>query len=235
MVIWQGKSRFATTEDISVVAVMKTENGKTGDMVQTFIMPDKEFVRKEDRANRKIVCGNCPLLDAGACYVNVAWAVLAVWKKLRAGRYPKLDLNAFKDRAVRLGSYGEPVLMPLTLFQAIIKIAKCWTGYTHAWENDWAQPYQQYLMASVQTAKQKAEANAKGWKTFRTVASIEDKLPDEVLCPASAEYLAIAGKKATCEQCRLCCGRTSVTQKNVCIVAHGSKAIKGNLLELLAG
>jgi hypothetical protein len=233
MILWQGKSRFNPTQNISVVAITKTDNVKTGDMIQTFIIPEAEFVKREDEANRQIVCGDCPFLKAHACYVNLAFPVLAVWNKLRTKGYPKLDLNTFKDRAVRMGSYGEPVLIPFQLFVKVVNTARMWTGYTHAWQNKWAQRYRKYLMASVHTVADKDTANKMGWRTFRVIKSLDQQLPDEVICPASKEYHEKAGKKMACAECKLCCGTSSRSPKNVCIVAHGSRAVFHNLMRLL--
>jgi hypothetical protein len=43
---------------------------------------------------------------------------------------------------------------------------------------------------------------------------------DEVLCPASEE----AGRKTTCENCKLCSG-TSKKAKNVAIYAHSAQKV----------
>ena len=77
-----------------------------------------------------------------------------------------------------------------------------WTGYTHQWTNPLFQHLKNKCMASCHTPEEVERANKLGFRSFRTSSSIEDKLPREILCPASKE----AGQRTTCMRCKLCNG-----------------------------
>src|SRR4051812_47630294 len=71
----------------TVVATVKSKNPKTGNMVQLYILPDSDFVKGADRAERSTVCFDCIMLKMFACYVNVAQAPSAILRKLRRNGY----------------------------------------------------------------------------------------------------------------------------------------------------
>ena len=93
-----------------------------------------------------------------------------------------------------------------------------WTGYTHNWMYATAQHLKNKCMASCHTHDDVAKAAALGWRSFRTSSDINDKLPNEILCPASKE----AGRRTTCSQCKLCDGKRGPDdkRKNIFIVMH---------------
>jgi hypothetical protein len=169
------------------------------------------------------VCGDCkqrPFLG-GACYVNVSWAPSHVWEAYKAGKYPRMNpwdvTEIVAGRIVRLGSYGDPAAVPSWIWRALVSKAKGWVGYTHQWK---IRPSLHDLcMASVDDAKEYAEAKQLGWRTFRVRTADEHLMTKEVTCPASDE----AGNKTTCEKCRLCAG-TSKPAKDIAIVVHGVMA-----------
>jgi hypothetical protein len=83
-------------------------------------------------------------------------------------------------------------------------------------------------MVSVQSAADAGAAWEAGARTFRVIASVADMVKGkEVLCPASEE----AGKRTTCDQCKLCSG-ASIKAKSIAIVAHG--AVKKAAVSVLA-
>ena len=86
-------------------------------------------------------------------------------------------------------------------------------------------------MASVETAEQRAAAHARGYRTFRIVASPDDLESGEILCPASKE----AGHRTTCAECLLCNGKRGPDdhRKDIAVVAHGPTAKR--VLELING
>jgi hypothetical protein len=119
--------------------------------------------------------------------------------------YPEFrdeHLELFKDRIVRLGAYGDPAAVPVSVWEKICGVAEGWTGYTHQWRRKSAQSYKKFCMASVETARQMRRAKSMGWKTFRVRIKGEAVLPGEFVCPASEE----AGKRKTCETCLACHG-----------------------------
>ena len=93
-----------------------------------------------------------------------------------------------------------------------------WTGYTHQWMYATAQHLSKTCMASCHTPEDVEQANAKGFRSFRTSSLLADKLPSEILCPASKE----AGQRTSCARCKLCDGKRGPDdkRKNIFIVMH---------------
>lgn len=216
-----------------VIATTHSENSKTGDMIQVWILAAAASPIDAVRTGLdEVICGHCPMRspdghgwDDRLCYVNVAQGPNSVWQAWRRGNYEYLPLSryaeVFTDRAVRFGAYGDPVHIPLDVVRKIIFLAGKTTGYTHQWRETAYQPYAEYFMASVETSTGMAEAIAQNWRTFRVRTANETLLPNEVTCPASAE----AGHRTQCEACGLC-GGARVAAKSVAIMAHGIGANK---------
>jgi len=72
--------------------------------------------------------------------------------------------------------------------------------------------YAKFSMASVENLKQKADAQAKGYRTYRIVEDVAEIATDEVLCPNTS-------KGVQCRECGLCGGLRSKA-KNIAIVKH---------------
>lgn len=123
---------------------------------------------------------------------------------------------------VRLGAYGDPAFISGVTLSRILRYAAGHTGYTHQWRLERSQRFRQYLMASVDSEREQREASALGWRTFRVRREHEALGSTEIVCPASDE----AGKRTTCERCRLCSGHRGAgeTRKDIAIVAHGTGA-----------
>jgi hypothetical protein len=84
------------------------------------------------------------------CYVRTEKAPLSVWHCYKRGRYAHLvDLSLLSGRILRLGSYGDPVLIPFPIMRAMVKASAGHTGYTHQWRRPMFQPYSEFLMAST--------------------------------------------------------------------------------------
>jgi len=194
-------------------------------MVQVWILPTN--INPVDAVNSgrdAVICGTCPHRGSDtrkrSCYVNVGQAPNSVWKAFHRGSYAHLPVTnyaeAFKNRAIRLGAYGDPAFIPQHIVTALTAVATKWTGYTHQWRtNSWLKSF---VMASCDSTQDYLDARAAGWRTFRVSASLTP-LTNEILCPASKE----AGNKTQCAQCGLCAG-TSKQAKNIYIPVHGSGA-----------
>lgn len=230
MILHTGKSRF-NGENFAVVATgfdRPSKNVKTGEMIQITILPTDQSP-SESNKNYKAgknhpVCGDCILINRG-CYVRVEQAPDAIYKSMNAGNYEEFDNDAFINERVRFGAWAEPTLIPIRVLKKIIGVIKNWTGYSHQYGKKWAQPYKNYFMASVSNLLDKEKANKLGWRTFRIVKDVSEKLPDEVICPNYTHQVE-------CYDCCLCRG-SSLKAKNVCIPAHGGKAKLGAITKIL--
>jgi hypothetical protein len=225
------------SQNIAVIVTIESENTKTGNMEQIWILVRNESpVSAVKSGNDDLVCMDCKHRGEDGfknrvCYVNVAQGPNSVWDAYQAGSYPRLRKRdypqIFADREVRFGAYGDPVLIPLTIVRAITQTCKAWTGYTHQWTKPQYQMYRYYLMASVDSLNEYASAKRLGWRTYRTRkdASVP-LLPHEIMCPASDEFFALRGKKIQCINCKLCSGNHKRMRdvKDAVIIVHGSQA-----------
>ena len=230
--IWTGPS-LLTGETISVYVLSESTNGKTGNMVQTYIMrADQEPHQAVKTGADEAVCGQCPRRPAlgGDCYVLVFQGPLGVHRAAQRGNYPAMSPEdagkALAGRRIRLGTYGDPAAVPAHVWAQLVAHADAWTGYTHQWRSmlgtERAAQYRQFLMASCDTPQDREDAMLAGWRTFRVRDPHQPIMPGEFMCPASEE----AGKRRTCETCRACSGVAPdrVMQASPVIIAHGQKS-----------
>lgn len=207
----------------------KSTNSKTGAMLQTYILrTDIDPVAAIKSGADISICGDCkhrPKLAAvngeARCYVNVGQGAAAVYKSYKAGNYPVLPLDRIneivKGRRVRFGTYGDPCVCPVEIFQEISKHCDRFTGYTHRWQDpNFSPAWFPLVMASVDNVSEMFTAKALGMRYFRVQIGSRPPEQWEISCPASAE----AGKLTTCERCCLCSG-TSTGAKNIVIRDHG--------------
>ena len=241
-IIYQGPS-LLDGSPIVVVAGYSKRNRKTGGMIQTYILrADMDPVTANRTGADASICGACPLRGtphAGAkgqaknrgCYVTLIHGPASVYRTLAAGKYPIAAGHAAiaaigAGRMVRIGTYGDGAAVPSYIWDSLCSAAEGWTAYTHqsAWAGAAADPAR--YMVSVQNAASAGAAWEAGARTFRVVASIADLVKGkEILCPASEE----AGKRTTCQACKLCSGSTSKA-KSIAIVAHGASAKSARLV-----
>ncbi len=210
----------------------KSANGKTGDMVQTWILREDMAPTDAVKTGADVsICGQCPHRGDGTgkgrtCYVTVFQAPLSVWKAYKRGAYAEA-IPSVAGRMVRLGSYGDPAAVPTAVWAAFTAGAIAWTGYTHQWRTADAA-LQRFCMASCDSEADRAAAKLQGWRTFRVVNTAcgdAPKLKGEVVCPASEE----AGRKLACETCKSCDGTASDRRGDIVIRAHGAAASARNL------
>ncbi|MBU4566983.1 MAG: hypothetical protein KKE29_19880 [Proteobacteria bacterium] len=220
-VLYQGASELDGAP-VVLIATLKSNNRKTGNMVQTWIlrsdMPPVEAVKNGCDAS---ICGDCPLRGENgqgrACYVNVGQAPGAVYRAYKAGKYndnPTLNeiKGALEGRMLRIGAYGDPAAVPAAIWRDLTKWADGHTGYTHQWRK--AADLCGIVQASCDSKADAEQAEATGWQYFRVTRDASDKRPGELHCPADRL------DKVTCERCGLCNGN----RHNVIIPAHGSGA-----------
>lgn len=227
VILYRGPSKL-DGKPIVVVAtglLAKSENVKTGAMVQTYILADdgQSPIEASKSGADKSICGACPHRPSkgGSCYVNLAQGPTSVYHGIGRGIYPVFDakkhLHLFAGRTIRLGAYGDPAAVPIAVWDTVCGVAASWTGYTHQWRRC-SKRYAKYCMASVETLGMRLEALAKGWRTFRVRTVNEPLGKGEFICPASDE----AGKKRTCLECKACSGaKSSPNAASPVIIAHG--------------
>ena len=157
------------------------------------------------------------------CYVFTAQAPLQVYKSWKKGNYPTLTPKQAQKRLaykkVRLGSYGDPVHVPLEVWNIILKFTLGTTGYTHQWKNLEYIGYSKYLMASVDTLEEMFQANVLGYRTFRVRKKNEEVQPNEVGCLSDRNARGTK-KLVPCVDCMMCSGLTSKVTKDISIIQH---------------
>lgn len=207
-------------------------NRKTGDMLQVFILPlnwVKSGIMDDDRE----ICFDCIFSQSKTkkCYVRKGFSNLGLITKVKClhkaylnNEIPLLDaetekqiIKFCKNKFIRFGAYGEPILLGESLTNKISKVSLGWTGYTHQYKNplyNWAK---EYFMASVESEFESEYAKKIGFRTFFVVDNV--KLVEKnkyVNCPASKEQ----NYKTTCEDCLLCQGTKSKSKKSIIINKH---------------
>lgn len=228
VILYDGVSQLDLKSEIIAIATLKSENIKTGDMIQTWIVnkninPVEAIKINEDES----ICGSCIHRGTGegknrSCYVNVGQAPLNIWRSYHKGNYIlPVDYSFVKNRFLRIGSYGDPVAVPYDVWEPLVKTALGWSAYTHQWRQS-DQRFKSICMASVDSVEEYTEAVQKGWRTFRVKGEEEPNLKGEFSCPASPE----GGSRRQCLTCLACSGTRFDKIKNgrVSIVVHGSKA-----------
>lgn len=176
----------------------------------------------------KAACFSCPFRkeNGGGCYTHKFHSWMSFLNVLRGvyDKYgediPELDdqmtseiLAACANTYVRFGTYGEPVVVPIRLVEAIAEISSNWTGYTHRWREEIVAPYMKYFMASTEDRAGNFLAMAMGLRVYFATKGADTE--GMVNCPASAE----AGYKTNCHACGLCKG-TSSKAKSIFIIQH---------------
>lgn len=219
VVFYQGPSAI-DGRPIVAIATFKSKNRKTGDMIQTWIMPADEHPNDSLKTGGDAsVCGDCvhrPAVRQAAkavgrnvvhapCYVAVGRAPSRVWEAWKRGTY-STDLEAcgsyFAGRKLRLGAWGDPAAVPFDAWRPLLFWADDWAGYTHRAGKPEAARLKGVVMASADSQGEARKLQRQGWATFRIAPrGNTTRLQGEARCPASAE----AGARVTCTDCPLAC------------------------------
>ncbi len=204
LILYKGPSKI----DGKLIVVLasgifdKTDNEKTGDMIQTWIMrADIPPIIAKQLGHDFSVCGNCKHKHFGSCYVNVAHGPHNTFYAYQNERYVHFEekhLELFKGRTIRLGSYGDPAAVPTEVWSKICAVTDGHTGYTHQWNTYFIDPeLKQYCMASCDNGTEYLKAKKLGWRCFRIRMGLpiasgfngEKYLSyNEFVCPASNEF-----------------------------------------------
>lgn len=230
VVLWRGPSRVDGAAIVCIATGLTdaSANPKTGAEVQTFIMrEDIGPVAAQAVGADVSVCGQCPFRwflagEGPRCYVATMQAPNATWTCHTSGAgYATIDVGPAGVRArallnaahIRAGSWGDPALVPLEVWQSLNVL----TGYTHMWKHAWAQPYKAFLMASCDGPGDVELARSMGWRCYyvrRPGAAID--VERAVDCPSP--------RGVQCIDCGLCGGLQRGGAKDVSIELHGTHA-----------
>ncbi len=229
VVFYEGPSTLNGEPIVGIVTGLSTPslNSKTGDMAQAWILrSDMDPSEAIKSGNDDAICGDCSHRSADgnigrSCYVVWWLGPMNVYKAYRRHDYPFATSagleTAMLGHYVRLGAYGDPAAIPYREWLPILRGASGAIGYTQQWRTC-DQMFSRCIMASVQSAGEAKDAQAMGWRTFRTRAVGGDIFDNEVICPASHE----SDHQATCRDCQLCQGSVRHA-KSVVIQAHGQR------------
>lgn len=236
VIAYQGPSAIDGAPIVGIVTVGRVGNPKIGRgtlqlwVLRSDVAPWEAITSGADVG----VCGACPhrLTEYGrACYVRND-PLSSVWGAYARGSYaPWSRRHEVRIRrsgeALRWGAYGEPAALPPHAIRLIagwlgdrVRVSRRAPGYTHRWRE--RPDLRGLLMASVDSPRERAEAKAAGWRTFRSLAPWEGLLPGEGWCPATPE----GGERTACDRCGLCDGvqRPDDRRMDVAARVHGPGA-----------
>lgn len=222
MVIYEGPS-LINGRPIVAIATVGSSNAKTGPMVQTWILPaDMSPVDAVRNGADESVCGDCPQRHylGGHCYVLPFQAPRSVYMAWKRGTYDtpkhkKRVLSALIASPLRIGAYGDPAAIPVSVWARLAQKAPGRTGYTHQWRK--CDPeLARYCMASCDTPQEAIEARAKGWRVF---------LVGDGTSPIKAVECLADSRDLTCAECKICDGSKGPEdmRASVWINPHGSR------------
>jgi len=226
VVVYDGPSALDGTRIVAILTgggQSLSRNEKTGPLAQLWVMRADVAPHVAVRDGRDAsVCGDCVHRPAngGKCYVRVDQGPRSAWQAWADGKVPYLTplaagaalalaVKVGRIGGLRLGAYGDPAALPLSVARDLsgpVRAVKgVTTGYTHQWRTT-DTAWSGLVMASADSADDQVAARAMGYRSFRVVTP---DAPDAgkvkgASCPASAE----SGKAKTCATCGLCNGAT---------------------------
>lgn len=185
--------------------------------------------------NDSKVCFDCKFSynanggKSGGCYTHangsLAWGLIAkvksLKKRLDKGLIPEGTEGVMeqitsvtkkvKISFARMGTYGEPTLLPFELLEQIRPLVGKVSGYTHQWHKPENKQYAKYLMASTHNIFDVKLAEGLGFRSYNA-----SEVEGAILCP-SAPTIA-KEKQVSCAKCGLCEGGKKA--KNIYNVIH---------------
>lgn len=235
VIFYEGPSEIDGAPIVGI-AIFKSSNRKTGNMVQTYII--RQDIKPAEASRLGLdasICGNCIhrgqhddegklISGTRTCYVVLGQGPTGAFKSYQEDKYSREYVpGMFAGRFVRLGTYGDPAAIPFDVWAGLLEGTTGHNGYTHQWR-ECDSRFASLCMASADTEVDREHAKALGYRTFRTRSDAVSKLKGEFVCPASEE----AGKKLTCVQCKACGGTSSKAKADVAITIHGGSAVTAN-------
>jgi hypothetical protein len=231
-VIYDGPS-LIDGAPIVCIATLKSRNGKTGGMLQTWILRADVAPMEASRTGLdRAICGDCvhrgvaTMRDRGVaakrtCYVQIGQAPSAVYRTWLRGRYPAavghVAISALgRGRKVRLGAYGDMSAVPGYVADSLLSEAAGHTAYSHQSGNAATSYDAAHYMVSADSLAAARQAWAAGARTFRVVNSIAEAVAGfEIPCPSL--------RGVHCIDCGLCDGAGKhPNAKSIVIPVHGA-------------
>lgn len=224
VVLWEGASTVNRQKVVAIATglVSPSRNRKTGPMATVWYLrqdvhPAEAIRRRADRA----ICGDCAFRGdhrSRICYM-MPMTPSSIWTAYRAGHTRRFGTDGGSPLRstrfpTRLGGYGDPTCVPF----GAIDVSARHTGYTSLWGT--CDPLWRFsLMASAKTLEEALEAQALGWRTYRTILSGERLLPNEIHCP----HDPADAQSPQCKDCMLCDGSRGRGDQRASIanVVHG--------------
>jgi len=192
-----------------------SENTKTGEMAQIFILVEDESPIDAIKSGADIaICGECPLRGP-VCYVDVTrMGPKAVWDSYHRGNIPTLSPEAvgailrMRERASRFGAYGDPAMIPYAILRALLDASGTGhTSYTHQWKEDWFDArVLEFSMGSLDHENTAEELHERfpTSRHYRMTLDYKDIDPEtEIMCPHKKEDGSV---RVQCVDCGLCSG-----------------------------
>lgn len=231
-VIYDGAS-LIDGSPIVAIAILKSRNGKTADMMQVWIMRSDMDPLKANRTGADYaICGNCQhrgiptdrakgTAAKRTCYVQIGQAPASVYRTYRNGRYPVLSGHAAlvelgRNRKIRVGAYGDGAAIPSYIVDSLVSAAKLHTAYSHQAAMPGAAFDASRYMQSVDSLEEAHAAWQTGARTFRVISDLSEMVDGkEIACPS------LIGKH--CADCGLCDGTARHPNvKSIVIPVHGA-------------
>lgn len=218
VVLYEGPSELNGDPIVCVATGLgrPSTNRATGPMVQVWIMPADCSPLEAIRNGKDFaVCGDCNLRPCrkGGCYVSVlVHGPQRVWRRWKRGGYRKGSVQSVEGKRIRLGAWGDPRALPLSLVKALCGAARKHTGYTHLWSWRGSYRYRGLLMASVESESQARAAKKRSWRTFRVRPEGGELLAGEKAC--------LKETGVQCIDCCLCNG-TEGARCDLSVPVHG--------------
>lgn len=246
LILYEGPSVLDGSPIVVIVTglVNGARNAKTGPMAQVYILrSDIDPMTAVQTGQDAGICGNCGhrgrIVPDGngatrnvdrSCYVVLMHGPRMVYQTYKRGLYGIVPLDIarrhLKGVKVRLGAYGDPAAVPMSVWDVALDRVKEITGYTHHWRDYPA--LSSFCMASCDTPEEREEAKRLGFRTFRVRSKDDPALPGEGECPASnemTERLKAQGKpRIQCSACMLCGGNRTSAKADITITVHGGGA-----------
>jgi hypothetical protein len=239
-IVWSGRSRLDRKSPIVVLVTWQTANTGTGPMVQSWILrsdvhPTEAIRHGYDSAVCPTSCGLRPatareLGTSARCYAahgRTAAALPAMFRSLP--RYPRITPRVAAMRLtgqrLRIGAYGDPAAVPVSVWSTLLTHTAGHTGYTHA--PDRAPLLKPIVMASCESEAEAERLQAQGWRTYRmrqvdAQGRPEPLLPGELKCPKTHE----GGQRTACAWCLGCDGTEGKIAKSYAAIDHSSTAMR---------